>query len=340
MTNSIPLPQPVLIPRRITGTVVAQLKLPLNALGAPFVEPAPDTAEQAAIVKWWNGCAPADQKLMRDGVAILAAPMLLADIRAYYQQKSQVRTWALAGGAADNSPWLFFAPVREEKDYHVKPVPDRGTVVNSFMGYIQAGAPVWESGIRFRCSVPEFAVLLALADVYTRAQYGALLLHQPYPTAITLADLLQGYENITQSGDQRFLAPAVAHLLPAEARAIKRDAVPAIIQQLIGHGLMQKAGDNVSWTDGGLFFTDSLHHRVCALAIDIAGANAQGALATQGALFIRGDQVLWYCDIEPAANGSVSVASVGVEQARGILGELLKPAGKPPLAKSGTAPRG
>ncbi len=333
MTNSIALPQPVLVPRRFTGPIAEELKLPVNVLGAPFIV----AATEPGFPAWWKGLDPIDQKLLRDVTVTLAAPQLLADIRACYQQKSQIRTTALAGGAAADAPWIFFAPVREEKDYHVQPVPGRDVVVDSFMAYVHAGAPVWDSGIRFRVPVAEFAALIALADVYTVTRYAALLKHEPYPEALPLADLAAGVENIVQSGDHRFLFPAIAHLLPEAARSVGGATLPANIGKLVERGLMRKEGEVVAWTDGGLFFADSLHHRTCALALDIAGAAKNGLLATQGALFIRGDQVLWYCDIEPDAGGQVAVVSVSLEKGRQILAEILTPVGSPPAYRKSAA---
>jgi hypothetical protein len=330
MTNTSQ-PQAVLVPRRVTGAIAAQLRLPVNAIGAPLLSNDPDLA---GIGAWWQGLDPVDQHAIRDAVAILAAPHLLADIRASYQQKSQIRTAALAGGAGDDAPWIFFAPVREEKDYQVQPVADRAVIVDSFMAYIQAGAPVWDSGIRFHVPVPEFAALLGLTDVHTYFQYDALLRHEPYPETIPLVDLVAGVERIAACGDQRYLFPSIAHLLPPEARALEKASLPALIEKLGGRGLLRRDGEKIGWTDGGLFFADSLHRRVCALALDIAGATASGALATQGALFIRGDQVLWYCDIEPDAAGNVAVVSISVEKAREILDEILTPVGAPPAASA------
>jgi hypothetical protein len=107
--------------------------------------------------------------------------------------------------------------------------------------------------------------------------------------------------------------------------------VQELAQSLAARGMLEQREGGLGWTEAGVFFAESLHRRVCTLSLDLAGANADGIPATHCAMFVRSDQPIWYFDIDRDAEQTVAAAGVGLETARALLDEILKPIGTPIL---------
>jgi hypothetical protein len=326
---SLTLPEPIVIPRPATGALVRHLGLTLGSLGSALVEFHPDAGYNAAITQWWSSLPPG-KRIPREVVAALAAPTVVAEIRVLFQKSTLYRTWALTGGLAPNSPWVLIAHREAQNEYQVQPVPDRETLVNTLFAYLESGAPVWETKMRFKLPAPEFALLLALVDLYSRGQYASLITHTVPIANYSLADVQQAYQNATQFPDLRYLFPFAEALLPEAARQLAPPEVQALTGKLVEHGLLRADAGGFAWTEPGRFLAESLHRRTCALLIDAAGATAEGAVGSQGSLFVRSDQPLWYCDIQRGAPANAVLAGVTADLARSLLDEILQPVGVPP----------
>ncbi|MCX6621730.1 MAG: zinc ribbon domain-containing protein [Acidobacteria bacterium] len=327
--TSAALPAPIMIPRQATGALVQHLGLTLGSLGSALIDFHPDAGYNSAIVQWWTSLAPR-QRIPREVLATLAAPTAVAEIRVIFQKSSLFRTWAMTGGLAPNSQWVLVAHHEAKDEYQVQQLPDRQTLVNTLFAYLESGVPVWEAQMRFRLPAAEFAVLLALLDLYSRGQYASLITHAVAPASYSFADVQQAYQNATEFPDLRYLFPFAEALLPDVARQLTPSDVQALTGKLVEHGLLKVGADGFAWTDPGRFLAESLHRRTCALLIDAAGATAKGAVGSQGSLFVRSDQPLWYFDIERGATPHAVVAGVTADLARSLLDEILQPVGVPP----------
>jgi hypothetical protein len=327
--TSATLPASMNIPRAAAGVLVRQLNLPLGSLGSPLVSVPADPEYEAAIAQWWNTLLP-EQRIPREVLATLAAPALVADIRVMLHGSSLFRTWALAGGLAVDSPWVLIGHRETEDEYEVQPIPNRQTLVNTLFAYLEAGVPVWEAEMRVKLPGAEFALLLALADLYSRAKFASLITHSVAPATYTPENVQQAYLNATQYPDVRYLFPFASALLPEPAGNLSPADVQAATGRLVAKGLLKGDDGGVTWTEPGLFLAESLHRRVCALFIDVAGANTNGAVGTQCSLFVRSDQPLWYFDIDRAGAGDAVLAGVSSTTARSLLDEILRPLGAPP----------
>ncbi|AGF51647.1 sll0243 [Synechocystis sp. PCC 6803] len=331
MIDFIKKKESLLIPRKSINLLISHFRLPLSILGKVFVETEENiNQDDTSVDQWINSSSPLDQEII-NWISFLANPLLLADIRIYYHQISQLRTWALTGKIEDDAPWLFIAPVNDGQDYKIQPVEGRDVLVNSLFAYIEPGSPIWETDVSFQCTLTEFSVLVALVDIYSRIQYASLILHQPVPLSISIEDLLQAYDNVTEYEDQRYLFWSIIHFLPQELQTIDQSTFLNTIKRLTQRQLIESDGDKIAWTESGLFLISSLHRRLCILAIDLLGYNETNLLGRQGALLIRAENSLWFFDIDPSPNGLVSVVSISLDKAYELLDEIFTPVGKPQI---------
>ena len=328
------LTEAIAIRRSVASALAAHLKLPLGYLGTLFIDPDPDPALTAPTGRWWESL-PANQRIQSDIIAGLAAPALIADIRILLERSTLTKTWALACGIEPEAPWLLLAPITSEGDYHVQPCRDHNSVTALLLGNLSGLSPVWESQMRFQLTTPAFALLLALTDLFSRAQYASLLTQQAIPEGFTMDDVRLGWENAIQRPDQRYLFPFAAHLFPDSLNSLRPSDVAALVHQIVKTGLMVELEQGFFWTDSGRFLAESLHRRNVCLAVEVAGADAGGRLGTQASLFVRSDLPLWYFDI-----GAETCIAAGVneEKAGQLLDEILKPIGTPAARQRVSAP--
>jgi hypothetical protein len=342
VTNQTVVPEPILLARRITGPLVEHLRLPVNALGRHFLEFSADPGFSSSIGSWWEA-QPRGQQIPREWLAALAAPALAADIRTLYQNLSQTTTWALAGGMTADSPWLLLAPVRDLQDYHVQAVPGREYLVNTMLNYLETQRPIWVPEMQFTIPLTEFTVLLAMTDLHTRRHHASMIVHEGVPDFFAMDELLQGWKNVTELPDPRYLVPFVAHMLDDRSRQLPLEAVAALADELAKRGFLRRQEKGWQWTDPGLFLAESLRRRTCAVAIDIVGAAPGGGMGEQGALWVRADKPLFFFNIDRIA-GTVTCVGAGDELARRIMTEIFTPQALPPATAAipvpgpGTAP--
>lgn len=319
----------IAIRRSLASALAAHFQIPLGCLGAPFVDPETDASRVAAAGEWWTA-QPEGRRIPRELIAGLAAPAAVADIRILLERSTLTKTWALACGVEPNAPWLLLAPVTSDNDYHVQPCAARAAVTDLLMGHLAALSPAWESQMRFQLKTPAFALLLALVDLYSRAQYASLLMQQAVPEGFDMEDIRLAWENAIQRPDQRYLFPLAAHLFPDALNNLLPGDAATLVYQIAEVGLLAEREKNYFWTDSGRFLAESLHRRNVTLAIEVAGADAGGRLAAQASLFVRSDLPLWFFDI-----GAESCIAAGVsdEKARELLDGILKPVGVPPAVQ-------
>lgn len=320
----------VLIPRHITGALVDHVGLSLGSLGKAFIEPPADLAYVETVGQWWDGLS-AEQRIPRGILAVLAAPALAVEIRTQDRQRRENRNWTMTGGLRPDAAWMFISTAFDDLSYRVQPVRSRAAVIQTLSAQWQSGLPVLPCPMVFHCTTSEFGLLLSLADGYCRAQYASLLLHETPSRLLTLERISKEYRDSLKYPDSRFLFSFAAHLLPNAVRAFTDSQIGVLADQLVRRGLLQKQANDYAWTDAGRFLADSLHRRVFATALDVAGANRQCELGCQGSLFIRSDGPLWYFDIQPAPDGAVTGVSVSLESAGKLLDEILTPLALPPL---------
>lgn len=337
MTSQTMIPEPILLARRITGPLAQHLRLPVNALGRQFLDFSADPAFNSSMASWWE-TQPRSQQIPREWLAALAAPALAADMRTLYQNLSQTTTWALAGGMSADSPWLLLAPVREMQDYHVQAVPGREYLVNTMLNYLEIQRPIWAPEMQFTIPLTEFTVLLAMTDLHTRRHHASMIVHEGVPDFFAMDELLQGWKNVTELPDPRYLVPFVAHMLDDRSRQLPLEAVPALADELAKRGFVRRHEKGWQWTDAGLFLAESLRRRTCAVAIDIAGAAPGGGLGEQGALWVRGDKPLFFFNINRIA-GTVTCVGAGEELARQIMTEIFTPQAVPPAVAAIPTPQ-
>ena len=327
--TTVTFPQALTIPRPAAGALAKHLGLALGSLGAPFIQASEDAANNASVIQWWNSLGPT-QRNLREALAILAAPVVVADIRSLFQKSSLIRTCALTGSLESHAPWVLLAHHEAADEYEIQQLLDRQTLVNTLFAYLESGVPVWEAEMRFQLSAAEFAVLFAMSDLYSGTQFASLITHTVAPSRYTLDNVQKAYLNATQIPDQRYLFPFAASMLPDAARRLAPDAVQACAGKLVERGLLIANGDGFCWTEPGRFLAESLHRRTCTLSIDAAGANEAGMVGTQCSLFVRSDQPLWYFDMGRATAKDIVTAGVSSETARSLIDEILKPIGRPP----------
>ncbi|MBE9176229.1 zinc ribbon domain-containing protein [Synechocystis salina LEGE 06155] len=321
----------LLMPRKFMNPLVGHLKLPINSIGEVFIENIKDSKNSKDFLQWFHSLSQTSIQTINNWTSFIANPFLLADIRIYYHQTSQLRTWALTGKIEDDAPWLFIAPVNGGQDYKIHPVEGRDVLVNSLFAYIEPGSPIWETDVSFQCTLTEFSVLVALVDIYSRIQYASLILHQPVSLSISIEDLLQAYDNVTEYEDQRYLFWTIVHFLPQKLQKVDHNELLNIINKLVQRQLIEHDGNKIAWTESGLFLISSLHRRLCTLAIDLLGYNEANLLGRQGALLIRAENSLWFFDIDPSPNGLVSVVSIDLDKAYKLLDEIFTPVGEPQM---------
>ncbi len=336
MTSPTAVPEPILLARHLTGPLVQHLNLPVNDLGRFFVEFSPDRGFNSATAAWWEA-QPRGLQIPRETIATLAAPALAADVRTLYQNLSQTNTWALAGGIAADAQWLLLAPVSDLQEYHVQALPGREYLVNTMLNYLELERLVWVPEMRFTISLAEFTVLLAMTDLHARRHHASMIVHEGVPNSFERNELVQGWQNAFEFPDPRYLLPFVAHMLDDRSRQLPLAAVPALADELAKRGFLTRQANGWQWTDPGLFLAEALRRRTCAVAIDVAAAAPGGGLGTQGALWVRADQPLFFFNIDRIA---ATVTCIGADQdlARQIMTEIFTPQGLPAASAAVPAP--
>jgi hypothetical protein len=205
------------------------------------------------------------------------------------------------------------------------------------LNYLELERLVWVPEMRFTISLAEFTVLLAMTDLHARRHHASMIVHEGVPNSFERNELVQGWQNAFEFPDPRYLLPFVAHMLDDRSRQLPLAAVPALADELAKRGFLTRQANGWQWTDPGLFLAEALRRRTCAVAIDVAAAAPGGGLGTQGALWVRADQPLFFFNIDRIA---ATVTCIGADQdlARQIMTEIFTPQGLPAASAAVPAP--
>jgi hypothetical protein len=330
-------PNMTVLKRTLAGALVQHLQLPVNTFGPAFVRIPEDKAYQASIVQWWNTLKP-EAQFSHTLLSTLAAPTLVVDLRVMLGKSSLIRSWALAGGKEADAPWLLAGYDEKKDEFQIRQLDSREELLNTLLAWIEANAGFFVPEMKFDVSASEFAVLLAIIDLYSRAHYSAYITHKPVTDTYTADHIVQAYQESVNIPDPRWLLSFCAPLLPNEACALQPDKILQCLTGLTGKGLLQQAASSgeVSFTVPGLFLAESFHRCICLAGLDVSGADETGVIGSHSGLFIRSDEPLWYCDI--GSDKKVTVLGVDMNMVRQILEGLLTPLAAPPLdSKSNTS---
>lgn len=317
--------------RPLVGALVRHLHLPVGAFGSAFVEMPEDSGYLRSVAGWWNSLRPADQT-PRHVLATLAAPALVVDMRVMFGQESWIRSWALAGGASADAPWILAALRQETDEYQIRTLSSREEILGTLLRWIEGHAGLFVPEMKVKLAASELAVLMAVVDLYSRARYSAYINHGALSDRLPVEHVVRGYQEATTIADPRWLLSFADPFLPVFARGLEPDAIRQAVASLARRGLLQQAASSgeVSLTDPGRFLAESWHRRVCLVALDVAGADEEGNLGTHAGMFIRSDEPLWYCDI--GSDGDATVMGADIDLTRRLLEALLTAGGVPPLA--------
>lgn len=322
-------PDMITVQRSLAGALIRHLQLPVGVFGAALIKIPEDMAYIASVVQGWNSLKPED-RLSRTLLETLAAPTLVADLRVMLGQTSLIRVSALAGGIEPHAPWLLAGYHEDKDEFQVSQLEGREELLNTLYAWIEADAGIFVPEMKFEVSTAEYAVLLAIVDLYSRAHYSAFITHTVVADEFTVADIVKSYQEAVNIPDPRWLLSFCAPLLPDEASALQAEQVKQCLAGLTGKGLLQAAPSNaLSFTVPGLFLAESFHRRNCLVGLSVAGADETGMIGSHAGLFIRSDDPLWYCDI--GSDNKVTVLGVDMNLVRQILEDLLTPLAVPPL---------
>jgi len=321
--------------RQMLGALVRHFNLPQGLLGAAFMDQPADPG-YAAQVAQWHSALPEAEKIPLSALKVLAEPALVADVRAFLRRETLIRTWAVCGAAGECPLVLAAASGEDGEQLKLNWRQTREEFADTLLVWlIEAGEPS-EPEMKVELSQAEFAVLLALCDLHSRAAYSAYIAHTPVAASYPVAFLQQAFQEAVAVDDPRWLLSFATPLLDEEASKLTADQVGQTVDRLVRRGLIQREGAEIRWTVPGEYLAESFHRRKVTVAIDTAASDRDGLLGTHAGLLLRSDQPLWYADI--AGGGPAAVTGVSVQAARDILDAFLTPVGPPPVKRQAPEP--
>jgi hypothetical protein len=316
--------------RHVIGALVRHQQLVPGALGVSFYDIPPDPGYIQQVAQWHQS-QPASAKLSAEALKILAAPDLVADIRALTGKDSLLRTWALSRTDCQPGPILLAATENNEKQLKVQSFASREMLADTLLLWLVAAGEPGEPEMRVEMTHAEFAVLLALIDLYSRAKYSAFIAHRAMETSFSHSFIYQAYDEALKATDPRWLLGYAMALIDEPALHLDPQAFWQALQGLVQRRFVEAAGQEFRFTVPGEFLAESLHRRTVSIAIDTAAADPQGGLGTHGMMLVRSDEPLWFVDLP--AGGKVTVSGVSMQAAREILDVILTPVGRAPAAR-------
>ncbi len=313
--------------RQHIGALVRHMNHPQGALGAAFMDEPAAGADFVAQIAQWHASLPEAERIPPSVLRSLAAPALVADVRAALGRDTMIRTWAVCGDPSEKTLVLAAATGEEGDQLKLEWKQTREEFADSLLLWLLQGGETSEPEMKVVMSQAEFAVLLALCDLHSRAAYSAYLTHEPAPAHYETRFVQQAYEEAVTVDDPRWLLSFSVPLLDEEACRLGAPQVEQALNQLAGRGLIELSGAGVKWTVPGEYLAESLHRRQVMISLDTVASDPQGLLGTHAGLFIRSDQPLWYADI--AGGGSVAITGVSLQAARDVLDAFFTPLGPP-----------
>jgi hypothetical protein len=317
--------------RHVIGALVRHQQLVPGALGAAFYDVPPDPGYIQQVAQW-HQAQPASAKLSPEALKILAAPDLVADIRALTGRDSLLRTWALSRVDLQPGPIVLAAAAEQnDKQLKVQSFASREMLADTLLLWLVAAGEPSEPEMRVEMTHAEFAVLLAFIDLYSRAKYSALIAHRTMETTFSHSFVYQAYDEALKAADPRWLLGFAMPLIDEAALHLDPQSFWQALQGLGQRRFIEAAGQEFRFTVPGEFLAEALHRRTVSVAVDTAAAEPQGGLGTHGMMLVRSDDPLWFVDLPPG--GKVTVCGVSVQAAREILDAVLTPVGRAPAAR-------
>lgn len=308
--------------------LIARFGLLRNELFGLFALPAAAEGSAAAAGAWWQKLSEEQQHLYRGALAAIASPMLIADVGIIARNERLVNTHAALPSLRWNDPVYLYAGQENTARYRLEYLRQADLFTNTLLLHLQGAAPVYEMELKFTIPVRDFAVLLAAVDLRQRLRYKALLEHTAFPVAYPA-------DAVTAAVSEGFLYPDPRWLLPfcLSALHLKADEGPDTVRQsldrLAGTGLLRREGGNITFTEPGERFAESVAERYGCIRIETYGVDEQGNPGRQSVLLIRGEHFLWYAGLSSAKTDNIVVTTIGLDQAETLIRELFTPQGEP-----------
>lgn len=324
-------PSMLTLDRHVIGALVRHHQLVPGALGAAFYDLPPDPGYIQQVAQW-HQAQPASAKLSAEALKILAAPDLVADIRALTGRDSMLHTWALSRVDFQPGPILLAAAAEQnEKQLKVQSYASREMLADTLLLWLVAAGEPSEPEMRVEMTHAEFAVLLAFIDLYSRAKYSAFIAHRTMETTFSHSFVYQAYDEALKAADPRWMLGFAMPLIDEAALHLDPQSFWQALQGLVQRRFLEASGQEFRFTVPGEFLAEALHRRTVSVAVDTAAAEPQGGLGTHGMMLVRSDEPLWFVDLPPG--GKVTVCGVSMQAAREILDAVLTPVGRAPAAR-------
>jgi hypothetical protein len=261
-------------------------------------------------------------------VAALAAPALVADVRVFQGRDSLIRTWAVTGASG---PLVLAALAEDGRTLRLERLATRDEYVDTLVAWLIAAGEPARPELRVELAQAEFAALLALVDLRSRATFTSYITHRPVEQAFAQEFVLKAFTEAVTVNDPRWLLSFAKPLLDDVATQPDAAAVGRALGGLSTRGLIERAGTDWKFTVPGEFLAESLHRRAVTIGVDTAAADAAGQLGTHAGLIVRSDEPLWFADIPGGAN--VTLCGISAQTARDVLDMFVTPVGPAPIAK-------
>lgn len=163
------------LPNYAVAALAKYYALERTALSAVFLDVPVDMQYAAQVAAWYAQLAP-EQRLPIEDLRVLAAPALLADIRALRGRDNLTRTCYLARLQATGPQGLLVA-LQEDGSLDIQRVGGEDAVADTLLAWLAAagepGEPLWRVSLTRR----EVALLLTWLDLDGRSAWSAMLSH-------------------------------------------------------------------------------------------------------------------------------------------------------------------
>lgn len=304
----------------VIAALVRHYGLRRSALSGGLFDEMQDPA-YAAQIGAWHESLPADHRLAREQLALLAAPDLLADIRIVHGVDKLTRFWLLA--RQGNGGGCLLAAPQEDGELELKPAGGAEDVSDMVLLMLAAAGEPAEPEMNVRLTHAELAALVGWIDLDHRASFVARIAHEPRPESFSAETLAEYCAREAGVPDPRWLLAFFAPLLDRSSIPATAPQAAAALQGLARRGLAEPRGAGWAWTLPGQFLSETFQRRAVLAAIDTAAAAPGGALGRHSACLLRSDQPLWLVDIPP--DGEVTLAGISILDAREVLDALFTP---------------
>ena len=320
----------ITLQRHVIGALVRHFQLTPGALGAPFYGPLPDAGYAAQVAQWYESLPPAS-RLSPEAFAVLAAPDLVSDVRVFQGRGSLTRTWAMARLGEKPGPFLLAAPQGENGDLKIEVLDSSDAFSDTLLTWLIGGSEPSEPELNVRLTQPECAILLALADLYSRDAFSSYIAHRPVEDRYSQELIARAYHEAVTVDDPRWLLSFALPLLDDGMAHLDGGAVAQALQGLHRRGLIEPAGQDWKFTIPGEYVALSFHRRTVTVAVDTIAADVDGRLGTHAALLLRSDEPLWFINLP--VEGEAALTGISLQAARDILDALFTPLAKAPLQR-------